>query len=143
MRYCLYNYVNVEHTTKLLGQKMHPSKLPSIKGSKQNTSSLTDDGKIKPYDDAAICAGVIDRAVRSNDITSIHHAVRAPMSLLFLSKIDQNMVMSDKVKQTNFCLVVNNPFSTYSPPETWPIYKNEIRSSNRRNAGFNAVILSS
>uniref|UniRef100_A0A915KSU7 Uncharacterized protein n=1 Tax=Romanomermis culicivorax TaxID=13658 RepID=A0A915KSU7_ROMCU len=46
LRYCLYNHVNVEHTTKLLGQKIHPSKLPSIKGSKQNVSSLTDDGKL-------------------------------------------------------------------------------------------------
>uniref|UniRef100_A0A915KZQ9 Uncharacterized protein n=1 Tax=Romanomermis culicivorax TaxID=13658 RepID=A0A915KZQ9_ROMCU len=47
---------------------MHPSKLRTIKGSKQNTSSLTDDGKIEPYDDAAICARVIDRALGSNDI---------------------------------------------------------------------------
>uniref|UniRef100_A0A915IEG3 Uncharacterized protein n=1 Tax=Romanomermis culicivorax TaxID=13658 RepID=A0A915IEG3_ROMCU len=45
------------------------------------------------------------------------------MSLLFLSQIDQNMVMSDEVKQTNFNLVVNNPFSMYGPPETWRIYE--------------------
>uniref|UniRef100_A0A915L0I5 Uncharacterized protein n=1 Tax=Romanomermis culicivorax TaxID=13658 RepID=A0A915L0I5_ROMCU len=32
MRYCLYNYANVEHSTKSLGQKMHPSKLLSIRG---------------------------------------------------------------------------------------------------------------
>uniref|UniRef100_A0A915K270 Uncharacterized protein n=1 Tax=Romanomermis culicivorax TaxID=13658 RepID=A0A915K270_ROMCU len=91
---------------------MHPSKLPSIKGSKQNTSSLTDDGKLEPYDNANICAEVIDRALRPKDIISIHHAVGAPMLLLFLSRIDQNMVMSDKMKQTNFNLVVNNLFST-------------------------------
>uniref|UniRef100_A0A915I8H7 Uncharacterized protein n=1 Tax=Romanomermis culicivorax TaxID=13658 RepID=A0A915I8H7_ROMCU len=71
---------------------MHPLKLPSIKGSKQNTSSLTEDGKIELYDDAAICARVIDRALGSNDITSIHHAVGSLMSLLFLYEIDQNMV---------------------------------------------------
>uniref|UniRef100_A0A915J2K8 Uncharacterized protein n=1 Tax=Romanomermis culicivorax TaxID=13658 RepID=A0A915J2K8_ROMCU len=121
LRYCLYNHPNVEHTTKPLGQKMHPSKLPSIKGSKQNKSSLTDDGKLEPYDNANICTEVIDRALRSNDIPSIHHTVGAPMSLLFLFKIDQNMVMSDEMKQTNFNLVMNDPFSTYGPPETWPI----------------------
>uniref|UniRef100_A0A915KW96 Uncharacterized protein n=1 Tax=Romanomermis culicivorax TaxID=13658 RepID=A0A915KW96_ROMCU len=86
MRYCLYNYANVEHTTKLLGQKMHPSKLPSIKGSKQNTSSLTD-GKLEPYDDAHMCAQVIDRALRSNNIISIHHAVKNKIRKL-LSKSD-------------------------------------------------------
>uniref|UniRef100_A0A915I7Q6 Uncharacterized protein n=1 Tax=Romanomermis culicivorax TaxID=13658 RepID=A0A915I7Q6_ROMCU len=102
---------------------MHPSKLPSIKGSKQNMSSLTDDGKVEPYDDAPVCARVIDRALRTNDITSIYHAVRAPMSLLFLSEIDQNMVMSDEVKRMNFNLVVNDLFTTYGPPETWPIYE--------------------
>uniref|UniRef100_A0A915K0E5 Uncharacterized protein n=1 Tax=Romanomermis culicivorax TaxID=13658 RepID=A0A915K0E5_ROMCU len=85
LHYCLYNHTNLEHTTKWLGQKMHPSELPSIKGSKQNTSSLTDDGKLEPYDDAHICPQVIDRALRSNNITSIHHAVGAPMLLLFLS----------------------------------------------------------
>uniref|UniRef100_A0A915KKK0 Uncharacterized protein n=1 Tax=Romanomermis culicivorax TaxID=13658 RepID=A0A915KKK0_ROMCU len=36
------------------------------------------------------------------------------MSLLFLSEIDQNMVMSGEVKQTNFNLVVNDLFSTDS-----------------------------
>uniref|UniRef100_A0A915LBZ3 Uncharacterized protein n=1 Tax=Romanomermis culicivorax TaxID=13658 RepID=A0A915LBZ3_ROMCU len=123
LHYCSYNHANVEHTTKSLGQKMHSSKLPSIKGSKQNTSSSTNNGKLEPYDDAHICAQVIDRALRSNNITSIHHAVGAPMSLLFLSEIYQNMVMSDEMKQTNFNLVINNPFSRYSPPETWPIYK--------------------
>uniref|UniRef100_A0A915JCU5 Uncharacterized protein n=1 Tax=Romanomermis culicivorax TaxID=13658 RepID=A0A915JCU5_ROMCU len=102
---------------------MYPSKLPSIKGSKQNTSSLTDDGKLEPYDNANICAEVIDRFLHSNDITSIHHAVSAPMLLLFLSEIDQNMVMSKEMKQTNFNLVVNDPFSTYMPPEIWPIYE--------------------
>uniref|UniRef100_A0A915HVS7 Uncharacterized protein n=1 Tax=Romanomermis culicivorax TaxID=13658 RepID=A0A915HVS7_ROMCU len=56
MRYCLYNHVNVEHSAKSLGLKMHPTKLPSIRGGKQNTSSLTNDGKVEPYDDAAICA---------------------------------------------------------------------------------------
>uniref|UniRef100_A0A915K4V8 Uncharacterized protein n=1 Tax=Romanomermis culicivorax TaxID=13658 RepID=A0A915K4V8_ROMCU len=123
MGYCLYNYPNVEHTTKALGQKMHPSKLLSIKGSKQNTSSLTDDGKLKPYHDATICAGVIDRALCSNHITSIHNTVGAPMSLPFLSEIDQNMVMSHEMKQTNFNLVINDPFSMYGRPETWPIYE--------------------
>uniref|UniRef100_A0A915J425 Uncharacterized protein n=1 Tax=Romanomermis culicivorax TaxID=13658 RepID=A0A915J425_ROMCU len=102
---------------------MHPWKLPRIKGSKQNKSSSTDDGKIELYDDAAICGRVIDRALRSNDITSIHHALGPPMSLLFLSEIDQNMVMSDKAKQMNFNLIVNDPFSMYGPPETWPIYE--------------------
>uniref|UniRef100_A0A915KZH5 Uncharacterized protein n=1 Tax=Romanomermis culicivorax TaxID=13658 RepID=A0A915KZH5_ROMCU len=62
MRYCLYNHVNVDHSTKSLGLKWHPSKLPTIKGSKQNTSSSTDNRKIEPYNDAAICARVIDRA---------------------------------------------------------------------------------
>uniref|UniRef100_A0A915L587 Uncharacterized protein n=1 Tax=Romanomermis culicivorax TaxID=13658 RepID=A0A915L587_ROMCU len=123
LRYCLYNQANVEHTTKLLGQKMHPSKLPSIKGSKQNTSSLTEDGKLEPYDNTHICAQVIDTALRSNDVTSIHHAVGAPMWLLFLSELDQNMVMSDEMKQTNFNLVVNDLFSMYRPPETWLIYE--------------------
>uniref|UniRef100_A0A915KT80 Uncharacterized protein n=1 Tax=Romanomermis culicivorax TaxID=13658 RepID=A0A915KT80_ROMCU len=33
------------------------------------------------------------------------------------------MVMSDEMKQTNFNLVVNDPFSAYSPPKTWPIYE--------------------
>uniref|UniRef100_A0A915ILD9 Uncharacterized protein n=1 Tax=Romanomermis culicivorax TaxID=13658 RepID=A0A915ILD9_ROMCU len=91
--------------------------------------SLTDDGKIKPYDEAAICARVIDRALGSNDITSIHHAVGAPLSLLFLSEINQNMVMSDEAKQTNYNLVVNDPFSTYGPPETWPIH--EMKSDHQ------------
>uniref|UniRef100_A0A915HKT7 Uncharacterized protein n=1 Tax=Romanomermis culicivorax TaxID=13658 RepID=A0A915HKT7_ROMCU len=36
--------------------------------------------------------------------------------------MDQNMVMRDEMKQTNFNLVVNNPFSTYPSPKTWPIY---------------------
>uniref|UniRef100_A0A915L012 Uncharacterized protein n=1 Tax=Romanomermis culicivorax TaxID=13658 RepID=A0A915L012_ROMCU len=126
MPYCLYNHANVEHTTKSLGQKMHPSKLPSIKGSKQNTLSLTDDRKLEPYNDIHMYAQVVDRAICSNDIISIHHAVGAPMSLLFLSEIDQNMVMSEEIKQTNFNLVVNDPFSTYSPPETWPIYEKKF-----------------
>uniref|UniRef100_A0A915KSS5 Uncharacterized protein n=1 Tax=Romanomermis culicivorax TaxID=13658 RepID=A0A915KSS5_ROMCU len=82
LRYCLYNHANVEHITKLLGQKTHPWKLPSIKGSKQNTTSLTDDRKLEPYDDAHICA-----------------------------------------QQMNFNLVVNDPFSTYGPPETWLTYE--------------------
>uniref|UniRef100_A0A915KXS9 Uncharacterized protein n=1 Tax=Romanomermis culicivorax TaxID=13658 RepID=A0A915KXS9_ROMCU len=99
------------------------------KSIKQNTSSLTDDGKIEPYDDAAICARVIGRALHSNDITSIHHAVCPHMSLLFLSEIDQNMVMSDKAKQTNYNLVVNDRFSTYDHPETWPMY--EMKSDHQ------------
>uniref|UniRef100_A0A915LCN0 Uncharacterized protein n=1 Tax=Romanomermis culicivorax TaxID=13658 RepID=A0A915LCN0_ROMCU len=33
------------------------------------------------------------------------------------------MVTSDEAKQINFNLVVNDPFTTYGPPETWPIYK--------------------
>uniref|UniRef100_A0A915JBU2 Uncharacterized protein n=1 Tax=Romanomermis culicivorax TaxID=13658 RepID=A0A915JBU2_ROMCU len=33
------------------------------------------------------------------------------------------MVMSDEVKQTNFNLVVNNPFPTYGPSETWLVYE--------------------
>uniref|UniRef100_A0A915KB48 Uncharacterized protein n=1 Tax=Romanomermis culicivorax TaxID=13658 RepID=A0A915KB48_ROMCU len=126
LRYCLYNHPNVEHTTKSLSQKMHPSKLSSIKGSKLNTSSLTDDGKLQPYDDANICTKVIDRALHSKDVTSIHHAVGAIISLLFLSEIDKNMGMSDKMKHKNFNLVVSDPFSTYGPCETWPIY--EIKS---------------
>uniref|UniRef100_A0A915K9V1 Uncharacterized protein n=1 Tax=Romanomermis culicivorax TaxID=13658 RepID=A0A915K9V1_ROMCU len=54
--FCLCNHANVEHSTKALGQKMHPAKLPSIKGSKQNTSSVTDDKKTEPYDNVALCA---------------------------------------------------------------------------------------
>uniref|UniRef100_A0A915HPF6 Uncharacterized protein n=1 Tax=Romanomermis culicivorax TaxID=13658 RepID=A0A915HPF6_ROMCU len=86
-------------------------------------STLTDEEIIELYDNATICAEVIDKALRSNDITHIHHVIGAPMSLLFISEIDQNMVMSDNMKQTNFNLVVNDPFSMYGPPETWPIYK--------------------
>uniref|UniRef100_A0A915KKY2 Uncharacterized protein n=1 Tax=Romanomermis culicivorax TaxID=13658 RepID=A0A915KKY2_ROMCU len=129
LRYCLYNHPNVEHTTKPLGQKMHPSKLPSTKGSKQNTSFLTDDEKLEPYNNTNICAQVINRALRSNDIPSIHHVVGVPMSLIFILEIDQNMVMSDEMKQMNFNLVVNDPFSTYSPPKTWPIY--DMKSDNQ------------
>uniref|UniRef100_A0A915KLB0 Uncharacterized protein n=1 Tax=Romanomermis culicivorax TaxID=13658 RepID=A0A915KLB0_ROMCU len=33
------------------------------------------------------------------------------------------MVMSDEVKQTNFNLVVKDLFTTYGPPQTWPIYE--------------------
>uniref|UniRef100_A0A915HJ81 Uncharacterized protein n=1 Tax=Romanomermis culicivorax TaxID=13658 RepID=A0A915HJ81_ROMCU len=54
--FCLCNHANVEHSTKALGQKMHLAKLPSIKGSKQNTSSMTDDKKTEPYDNIALCA---------------------------------------------------------------------------------------
>uniref|UniRef100_A0A915HMF7 Uncharacterized protein n=1 Tax=Romanomermis culicivorax TaxID=13658 RepID=A0A915HMF7_ROMCU len=69
-------------------------------------SSLTIDKKLNQYDNATICAEVIDRAPCSNDITSTYH----------------NVVMSDDMKHTNFNLVVNDPFSIYDPPKTWPIY---------------------
>uniref|UniRef100_A0A915KSH3 Uncharacterized protein n=1 Tax=Romanomermis culicivorax TaxID=13658 RepID=A0A915KSH3_ROMCU len=126
MCFCLYNHPNLEHSTKALGQKMHLAKLPSSKGNKQNTSSLTNDKKTEPYDNIALCAEVINRALCSNDITSTHHAVGAPMLLLFLLEIDQDMVMSDELKQTKFNLIVSNPFTTYGPPKNWPIY--EIKS---------------
>uniref|UniRef100_A0A915IBH1 Uncharacterized protein n=1 Tax=Romanomermis culicivorax TaxID=13658 RepID=A0A915IBH1_ROMCU len=83
---------------------------------------MTDNKKIEQYDNVILCADVIDRALCSNDVSSIHHAVGAPMSLLFLLEIDQNMVMSDDLNQTNFNLVVTDPFTTYGSPETWPIY---------------------
>uniref|UniRef100_A0A915HTK5 Uncharacterized protein n=1 Tax=Romanomermis culicivorax TaxID=13658 RepID=A0A915HTK5_ROMCU len=101
---------------------MHPAKLPMIKGGKQNTSLMTNEEKIEPYDNIALCAEVIDRALGSNNITSIHHTVGALMSLLFLSEIHQNMVMSDELRQTNFNLIINDLFMTYSLPETWLIY---------------------
>uniref|UniRef100_A0A915JCK7 Uncharacterized protein n=1 Tax=Romanomermis culicivorax TaxID=13658 RepID=A0A915JCK7_ROMCU len=112
MCFCLYNHANVEHSTKALGQKMHPAKLLLIKGSKQNLLSMTDDEKTEPYDNVILCAEVIDRALCSNDVTSINHATGALMPLLFLSEIDQSMVMSDELKQMNFSLVVTDPFTT-------------------------------
>uniref|UniRef100_A0A915HWJ2 Uncharacterized protein n=1 Tax=Romanomermis culicivorax TaxID=13658 RepID=A0A915HWJ2_ROMCU len=122
MHFCLYNHANVEHSTEALGQKMHPAKLPMIKGSKQNMSSMTDDEKTEPYSNIALCADVIDRALCTNNIMSIHHTIGALMLLLFLSEIDQNMVMSDELKQTNFNLIITDPFKTDSPPKTWLIY---------------------
>uniref|UniRef100_A0A915KXJ5 Uncharacterized protein n=1 Tax=Romanomermis culicivorax TaxID=13658 RepID=A0A915KXJ5_ROMCU len=122
MHSCLYNHANVEHFTKVLGQKLHPAKLLMIKGSKHNTSLMTDEEKIEPYDNLNLCAEVIDRALCSNNIPSIHHKVSALMSVLFLSDIDRNMVMNDELKQTNLNLIVNDPFTIYGPPETWLIY---------------------
>uniref|UniRef100_A0A915KNA6 Uncharacterized protein n=1 Tax=Romanomermis culicivorax TaxID=13658 RepID=A0A915KNA6_ROMCU len=107
---------------------MHPPKLPTRKGGKQNTSLMTQEEKTKQYDNVALCAEVIDRALCSNNITSIHHTVGAQMSLLFLSEIDQNMVMSDELRLTNFNLTVNDLLTTYSSPETWGIY--DIKSDH-------------
>uniref|UniRef100_A0A915ILF5 Uncharacterized protein n=1 Tax=Romanomermis culicivorax TaxID=13658 RepID=A0A915ILF5_ROMCU len=42
MCFCLYNHLNVEHSTKALWQKLHLLKLPTIKGNKQNMSSIAD-----------------------------------------------------------------------------------------------------
>uniref|UniRef100_A0A915HU57 Uncharacterized protein n=1 Tax=Romanomermis culicivorax TaxID=13658 RepID=A0A915HU57_ROMCU len=38
------------------------------------------------------------------------------------------MVMSDELRPTNFNLIITNPFTTYGPPETWPIY--DIKSEH-------------
>uniref|UniRef100_A0A915I0F8 Uncharacterized protein n=1 Tax=Romanomermis culicivorax TaxID=13658 RepID=A0A915I0F8_ROMCU len=112
MAVCLYNHANVEHSTNVLEQKLHLSKLPTIKGSKQNTSSIADDHKNEPYNNPKLCPEVIDRALCSNNISIIHQEIGAPMSILYMSGIGQNMVINDELKQAEFSLFVNDLFET-------------------------------
>uniref|UniRef100_A0A915HPL6 Uncharacterized protein n=1 Tax=Romanomermis culicivorax TaxID=13658 RepID=A0A915HPL6_ROMCU len=80
-----------------------------LKG-KLTMSSRMNDDKTELYNDVILCAGVIDRALHSNDIPSIHHKLGALMLILFLSDIDQNTVTNDEFKtrflrDSTFCSI--------------------------------------
>uniref|UniRef100_A0A915HRA2 SWIM-type domain-containing protein n=1 Tax=Romanomermis culicivorax TaxID=13658 RepID=A0A915HRA2_ROMCU len=77
-------------------------------------SSIADDNKNEPYNNTKLCTKVIDRALNSNKIPIIHQQISAWMSIPYLSDMDQNMVVNDELKQTEFSLFINDLFKTYN-----------------------------